>query len=174
MEEVWEDVPGFEGIYRVSNIGRVCSVDRILRSGKPRKGKILRCADDGHGYIRITLTKNNESHKFMVHRLVAMAFIENPNKYPMVNHKDEDKSNNIVSNLEWCDCKYNINYGNRTRKASGENTKNSKLNNEAVLFIRTHYKPKDKTYGRKALAKKFNVNGSAIDRVIEHKTWKFI
>lgn len=96
--EEFRDVPGYEGMYEVSNFGRV-----------RRNGKILKPFNN-YGYLRVDLFKNGIVRKFLIHRLVAQAFIPNPKNLPQVNHKDEDKTNNCVENLEWCDAKYNINY----------------------------------------------------------------
>lgn len=100
--EIWKEIEGYEGLYEISNLGRVKS----LKGNKIRKPAKERC-----GYLFIALSKNNIKKQYKVHRLVAQAFIDNPNNYPIINHKDEDKTNNKVENLEWCDHKYNSNYG---------------------------------------------------------------
>ena len=112
MEE-WRDIKGYEGKYQVSNLGRIKSINY-----KKRKGceGILSPIYDSEGYCRVFLYKNNKSRKFTIHRLVAQTFIPNPNNLPQVNHKDENKANNYASNLEWCDCKYNQNYGTRNKR----------------------------------------------------------
>lgn len=103
-KEVWKEIPGFEGKYMASNYGRIKSIIH--------KEHILKQLKTKDGYMSLKLVRKDFSVKrFGVHRLVAMAFLDNPNNFPMVNHKDEDKTNNCVSNLEWCDAKYNINYG---------------------------------------------------------------
>ena len=112
MEE-WRDIKGYEGLYKVSNLGRIKSLN--YGGCKGREG-ILKPIIDNGGYCRIFLYKNNKKRKFIVHRLVAQAFIPNPNNLPQVNHKDENKANNCVNNLEWCDCKYNQNYGTRNKR----------------------------------------------------------
>lgn len=104
MEEIWKDIKGYEGKYQVSNFGRV----RSLRFGKER---VLVGVKDKDGYLLVNLYKGGKHYNGKIHRLVAEAFIPNPDGLPQVNHKDECKSNNAVSNLEWCDAKYNINYG---------------------------------------------------------------
>lgn len=109
--EIWKDIEGYEGIYEISNLGRV----RSFKNGKVR---ILKPLTNKRGYLRVQLRKNNSLKTLQIHRLVAQAFLPNPNNLPQVNHKDEDKTNNIVSNLEYCDAKYNNNYGNRNKKVA--------------------------------------------------------
>ena len=102
MEE-WRDIPNYEGLYQISNLGRIKS----LRSGKE---KILKPQFDGR-YYHVILFKDKMHRQRNVHRLVAETFIPNPNKFPQVNHKNEIKTDNKVENLEWCTSKYNLNYG---------------------------------------------------------------
>lgn len=102
MKEIWKDIEGYEGLYQVSNLGRV------MRNGRTLKPNIV-----GRGYEAVSLCKNANVTKVLVHRLVAKTFIDNPNNYAQVNHIDENKRNNIVENLEWCTNEYNIAYGTR-------------------------------------------------------------
>jgi hypothetical protein len=115
VEEVWKDVPNFEGLYQVSNFGQVKSLARVLtlRDGRPqtKPERILKQATSRKGYKTVKLCNIGEEHTFQVHRLVAEAFIPNPDNLPQVNHKDEIKYHNFSSNLEWCTNDYNINYG---------------------------------------------------------------
>lgn len=124
-KRIWKDIQGFEGLYQVSNDGKVRSLDRIInyKDGRARleKGHKLKPHADKKGYTRVTLCKNNKCKPYLVHRLVAMAFIPNPNNWPQVNHKDENKTNNTVWNLEWCDRIYNCNYGTRNERISNGN-----------------------------------------------------
>ena len=109
MKEIWKDCKGYPG-YQISNLGRVWSVKRQ---------RYLKGCYDKYGYIKVCLTaKNGKTKTERIHRLVALAFLDNPNNYPQVNHKDENKQNNCVDNLEWCDAKYNNNYGTRTKRIS--------------------------------------------------------
>lgn len=120
MEE-WKDIKGYEGIYQVSSYGRIRSLDRIVerKTGNYHiEGRILRQNDDTHGYLKVNLTKHDKKKTFKVHRLVAQAFIENPNNYECVNHKDENKQNNNIKNLEWCTKEYNNNYGTIQKRHS--------------------------------------------------------
>lgn len=122
IKEIWKDIKDYEGLYQVSNLSRVKSLDRWVkgRNGSLRicKERILKPGTDKYGYLFVILCKNGKVKKFSVHRLVAEAFIANPHNYPCVNHKDENKQNNNVSNLEWCDVKYNTNYGTAIKRRS--------------------------------------------------------
>jgi hypothetical protein len=126
MVEEWKDIKDYEGLYQVSNLGRVKS----LNYRKTGKEGILNGIEDGRGYLYVHLCNDDGVKKKKIHRLVAEAFIPNPENKPEVNHKDEDKTNNFVflnedgsvdkekSNLEWCDRKYNNNYGTRNERSA--------------------------------------------------------
>lgn len=106
LNEEFRGIEGFENYYQVSNYGRVIGI----------RNKILSAYDNGHGYVGVNLcVKSKLYHKYL-HRLVAEAFIPNPNNYPEINHISENTYDNFVSNLEWCSSKYNANYGNRNLK----------------------------------------------------------
>lgn len=121
MNELWKDVKGYEGLYQVSNLGNVRSLVRQT------KGKLL-AQSKRRGYLYVGLYKKDDCEnrtikQVLVHRLVAEAFVSNPNSYNEVNHIDECKTNNRADNLEWCSHKYNINYGMgaiRRKQHSGE------------------------------------------------------
>ena len=112
--EVWKPVVGYEGLYEVSNIGRVRSIN-FRNSGK---AKVMSPSFNTWGYLIVDLRKNNKRHSYTVHRLVALAFIPNPDNLPEINHKNEIKYDNTVENLEWCTRKYNINYGTAIKRRS--------------------------------------------------------
>ena len=116
--EIWKDVAGYEGFYQVSNKGNVRSVARKDSIGRKCGGRMLKLGYDGKGYRQLSLYKNGKAKTKSVHRIVAEAFIPNPKGFLEINHKDENKSNNEFSNLEWCTREYNINYGTRTEKVS--------------------------------------------------------
>lgn len=118
MEE-WRDIKGYEGLYMVSNLGNVKSLN-YLRNGKEG---ILKPKEDRYGYMQVVIRKDGKNKNYTVHRLVAQAFLPNPDNLPQVNHKDEDKTNNNVDNLEWCSPKYNLNYGTRNKRASEKKIK---------------------------------------------------
>lgn len=129
MSEKWKPIRGYEGFYEVSNKGQVRSLDRVTftKRGKgfytKRKGKLLAQNKDKDGYQKVILSKDNMSKTPFVHRLVATAFIENPNKYPVINHKNEIKDDNHVRNLEWCTVAYNNIHGDRAKKAARKQMK---------------------------------------------------
>lgn len=111
MEEIWWDIPDYKGIYQISNFGRIKRLESYDSRGFLRKERIRRQTANKDGYMVVGLYKQGKEKKFLVHQLVAQAFIPNPNNYAEINHKDENKKNNIFSNLEWCSRKYNVNYG---------------------------------------------------------------
>lgn len=122
MIEIWKDVLGYEGYYQISNLGNIRGIDRKAKSKISRtgfrivKGKIISTHINKYGYLSVRLRKNGLTKAFTIHRLVAIAFIPNPNNYPSINHIDENKLNNTVSNLEWCTVRYNNLYNNRQDK----------------------------------------------------------
>lgn len=116
MNEIWKDIPGYEGLYQVSNLGRV-------KSFWLGKEQIMKSCKNSSGYLFVKLYKDGKKKHYKIHRLVASVFLPNPNNLLQVIHKDEDKTNNKVDNLEWCDCSYNVNYGTRNNKVAKANSK---------------------------------------------------
>lgn len=143
MKEVWKDIQGYEGLYQVSNLGRVRHLPYTIKWGgklEHRPLKEMNQHKNSNGYCIVILSKNSKSKKFLVHRLIAQAFIPNPDNLPEVNHIDEDKSNNKVNNLEWCDRKYNVNYGTRTERAVKTRKENTLKHKRTI----SKHKPKTK------------------------------
>ena len=137
MEE-WKDIEGYEGMYQVSNLGNVKSLERKVWNGrgcyKTVSEKILKAGNNSDGYLQVILCKDGKDKSYRVHRLVAEAFLENPNNLPEVNHISEDKTDNRVSNLEWVTSKYNVNYGTRNKRAAEANTNNPKLSKPVICI----------------------------------------
>lgn len=118
--ETWKAIAGYEGLYEVSDLGRVKS----LWYGKE---KILKPQDTSRGYFQVALCKDDKVNRLLVHRLVAETFIPNPNNLETVNHKDEVKTNNTVSNLEWMSLEDNINYGTRNKRSAETRSKSVQM-----------------------------------------------
>ena len=149
--EVWKDVVGYEGLYQVSDRGNVRSVIRKDSIGRKCGGRILKLIPNANGYIRVGLCKNGIRKKKHIHRLVAEAFIPNPNSFPQVNHKDEVKDNNNVENLEWCTGKYNINYGTsieRSVKARSKKVRAVNIKTGEVIRFKSTAEAERKGYSR--------------------------
>ena len=121
MKEIWKDIIGFEGIYEISNLGRIRRI---------KTGRILSTRRSDGWYITVTLYKDKKRYGKSLHRLVSEAFIPNPDILPEVNHRDEDKTNNRVDNLEWCDRSYNNNYGTIKDRIRDTKLKNGHINEE--------------------------------------------
>lgn len=111
--EVWKQVRGYEGLYEVSNMGNVKSLTHTDRLNRVHNGRVLKPQLHNKGYLQLMLCKDGEKKRKYIHRLVAEAFVENPNpqKYTEINHIDENKQNNIAENIEWCYHKYNMRHG---------------------------------------------------------------
>jgi len=118
----WKDIPGFEGYYQVSTDGTVKSIPHVISQGTRfehiSKEHIIKPYLDDDGYLLVKLCKHGVVSTHRVHRLVALAFVPNPDDLPEINHKDENKVNNHPDNLEWCTKAYNTRYGTRTQRTS--------------------------------------------------------
>ena len=129
-KEIWKDILGYEGKYQVSNWGRVKSLIMWTGACYIERERIIKPVKNKDGYMKTFLSKDGKVKTIAIHRLVAEVFIPNPDGLSEVNHKDEDKTNNHVCNLEWCTNKYNVNYGSRNKKAS-ETMKSKHLKGKA-------------------------------------------
>lgn len=120
----WRSVKGYDGRYLVSNTGLIYS---------KMSNKVLKPNKMSNGYLSVELFKDGKSKRLLIHRIVAEAFIDNPESLPIVNHKDEDRTNNSVDNLEWCTQKYNANYGNALEKKKRNRTVSDAVKNSLLL-----------------------------------------
>lgn len=157
--EIFKEIEGYEGLYEVSNLGNVKS----LNYNKTKIERILKAEKDIGGYLRVALRKQGKQKHYKIHRLVAQAFIPNPNNYKQVNHIDEDKTNNAASNLEWCSAKYNSSYGTRTHRITKKNSKQ-------VLFVEVN----NIYQSAKQIEKEFGFPHQSISKVCtgKRKTYK--
>jgi hypothetical protein len=174
QEEIWKDVPGYEKYYQVSNLGNVKSYDRFCegRNGSGKQtGRVLKHQKSYKGYLRVGLVVDKKTFNTGIHRLVALAFIPNPENKPQVNHKNGIKTDNTVENLEWCTNKENQIHAvkNNLHKPNyGEKHHMSKLTNKQVLEIRNLHKKGVKNV---ELAKKYNITQTAMSNILRKKTY---
>lgn len=172
---IWKDVKGYEGLYQVSDQGDVKSLRK--QSGTCyRKERILsknRLTKDGYNQVR--LAKDGVQKDFRVNRLIAQTFIPNPENKPTVNHKNGNKLDNCVENLEWMTREENMQhaYDNGLKKPTrGPFNAQAKLSESDVRYIRKHYKRQDKTFGTVGLAKKFGTSPRVIGLIVRGLSYK--
>jgi len=164
FEEIWKDIEGYVGLYKISNLGRVYSY---------RSKRCLTLPIGSQGYRVVALTNNKIKH-FKLHRLLAQTFINNPKDKPCVNHIDGVRHNNQLWNLEWCTYKENTRHAFDTgamKNPSGEGSSKSKLKDEDVLEIRKMYAEGEL---QSSLATRFNVTHSNISSIVLRKSWKHL
>jgi len=183
--EIWKDIPGYEGMYQVSDFGQVKSLQRIITEkstlkARPVRERILKQVASYKGYYFIHLSKNGAVKNVSVHRTIAKLFVPNPSSLPEVNHKDEIKANNYSGNLEWCSHLYNIRYGTgivrKTKsqtgvpniKNNGEGCGTSKLKRHQVLSIYSD----PRKY--KEISKEYGIVFSAISKIKHKRTWRVL
>jgi hypothetical protein len=184
MDEIWEDIKGYEGRYQVSNMGRVKGLEKVYFSGANNKfrkvqpesilaGGMLR------GYLGVLLYADGGGRKGRktktVHRLVANAFIENPLNCPEINHKDGNKLNNCVDNLEWVTSKQNTLHAienNLRHPSRGTSHGSSKLNESCIRIIRKLYH--NCGYTQQDIANVFQISRENIGWVVRNQSWTHV
>lgn len=177
MEIIWKDVPSYEGYYQVSSCGLIKSISRVVKyrenhSGL-RKERILKLNVTKSGYVHAVICIDKVNKTVKVHRLVALAFIPNPENKPCVNHINGIKTDNRVENLEWCTYAENTQHAFKTKLKSGvkgEESHLSKLKTEDIMKIRLLYS--EGCHSQNELGKMFNVSQSQIARIINNINWK--
>lgn len=177
--EVWKEVPGYEGVYQISNLGRVKHLEekQIRSNGRVLceftiPERILKPYRTGKrdGYMTVSIRKKN----LKVHRLVAEAFCPNPECKPEVNHIDGDKSNNAANNLEWVTTLENSQHAWKNHLVpAGENRCGSKLTQDDVDKIRKIYRRGDKEFGAKPLARRYGISCTTLRNIIKRKKWRY-
>lgn len=175
MREEWRPVVGYEGYYEVSNMGRVRSItiDAVYRRNgleytRKRRGRILKQQNASNGYLQVHLSKDGEHKIYRVRRIVANAFIDNPDNLPEVNHKDENKKNNRVANLEWCTHSYNNSYG--SAPSFGEKNGMARLTSVDVAEIRRRRKSGEIL---RTIAEDYGISLHHVSNIARGVRWKY-
>lgn len=185
-QEIWKDIPGYEGLYQASSLGKIKSILRKEKSLHPKTKKIfirtrnekfLRFSLDKDGYLKVRPCKNGKPKMFSVHKLILLTFKPNLNNLPQINHINGIKTDNHINNLEWCDHSHNMkhSYANNLHKIAnkqGENSPVSILTEKQVLEIRRLWSFGE--YNQKQLSEKFNTEQSNISRIVNNIYWKHI
>ena len=172
--EIWKDIEGYEGLYQVSNLGNVKSLNRLIkhnRSGFLKlKSKIIKPCTTKTGYVVFHLYKNSKQTHKTAHRLVAECFLENIFSKEDINHIDGNKLNNNILNLEWNTRSENLKHAYNTGlKERGEKHYNSKLTEKNILIIREL-----KGFSHTKIAEQYNVSRKCISKIINKETWKHV
>lgn len=162
-------IKNFEGLYKVSDTGEVLSLKRENGYGSRNEDRVRKLSIK-KGYVTVALSKDKKLRYFLVHRLVAEAFIPNPRKLPQINHKNGNKLDNRVDNLEWCDQAWNQTHARKNGLQGGEKTNTAKLSERDVRAIRKLY-PR---INSRELAEAFGVGQSTVCKIINIEYWKYV
>lgn len=172
--EQWKSIKGYEGLYEVSNLGRVRSLDRLVKyNGFVKKdSQIIKPATSCNGYLFVCLYNQTQKRILYLHKLVAENFIPNPYKRSVINHIDEIKSNNEYINLEWCTTSDNVLHSIKTGTSyhNGMSYGRSKVNAEQAISIRLSY---ESGASLSVLANQYSMTKSGISNIIKRKSWRY-
>ncbi len=175
MKELWKPVSGYEGCYEVSSLGRVRSLTRHVNHVNgtcPKYGKILSQSPNTKGYLLVGLCVEGEQKTKTVHKLVALAFLVNPDDLPEVNHKDGNKSNNSDSNLEWSSGEDNIKHATRNGlRAKGKSLPSTKLSESDIPIIRLRI-ANGESFSK--IGKSYGINHKAIIAIHTGRSWSYV
>lgn len=175
--ENWKAIPGYEGYYEASDLGRIRSVERIVPHGRHgtcrQKSKVLKPALDAHQYPRVALSMGDALRTYTVHRLIALTFLGKRPEGNQINHKSGVKTDNSVSNLEYCTQSENALHSYRIglqKPKPGSLNNNAKLTEQDVKEIRDYVRlSRKKYYGRDDLAKKYGVSSAHIKEIVNNR-----
>ena len=179
MKEQWKAIKGNREIYEVSNFGNVRTKDREGARGRNIKGHVLAQHDNSNGYPRCDMNFDGKRKSYLVHRLVAKSFIPNPENKPDVNHKNGNKHDNSVENLEWCTKSENEKHAWKTGLKHDIATKGElhgmhKLSKKDVEYIRKHHIRNGGIMKTGELARIFDVNPQTITEIVSERIWRSI
>lgn len=177
MNEVWKDIPGYDGLYQCSNLGRFRAPAKIENSDRRycvRKEKILKATYEGNGYLQIGLAIEKKQVRFLAHRLIAAAFIPTVEGKDFVNHINGIKDDNRVENLEWVTKSENTIHSFKIglQDNQGTNHPQAKIDDHAVREIRIKYK--SGLYSSRGLASEYSMSKTSILDIIKHKAWSHV
>ena len=162
----WRDIAGYEGLYAVSSLGEIYSYHSM---------RIMKTRDNGRGYRMVGLHRDGQIKCLYVHRIVADAFLDNPDNLPEVNHKDANKSNNAVDNLEWVSSRQNYDHAlENNLYERGADRRCSKLTEADVRYIKEHCVKFDPVFGIKPLAERFGVSSGTVESVVNGRNWRWV
>lgn len=175
MTEEWKDIFGYEGYYKISNTGKILSLERYVKGQRNnlriQHSRLLKASINQDNYYCIVLYKYSKKKTWLIHRLVAIHFVDNPHNLEIVNHKDGNKLNCNDWNLEWCTTQQNTQHAMENNLLTfGENHGMSKLTDDIVKQIRKEYKPNGECSSYK-LAVKYNVSRVLINLIVRKKIW---
>lgn len=175
LKEIWKSIKDYPN-YEISNLGRVRSINHYDSMGRLKKGKIKKLTFDGaKHYLQVTLYDGSSCSKSKnVHRLVAEAFIPNPLNLPVVNHIDEDKTNNCIDNLEWCSYFYNNNYGSKLHASRGVKNSQCKIKPFIADFILKNHKCNGGVFKNKELSKMFSLSPTHVCAIAHKRRWGYV